>query len=42
MDFAHLADRPGPDHFTKFTDAFAGVSLIAHLRGDAVFARGQR
>jgi hypothetical protein len=41
MNFAHLPDGAGPNHFAQFADAFAGVALVAHLRGDAMFARGQ-
>ena len=39
VHFLDRADLAGPDHFAQLPDAFARVALVAHLRGDAIFAR---
>ena len=40
MNFAHFTDQAGLDPFVREARSFAGVALIAHLRGDARRMRG--
>ncbi len=42
MDFAHVADRAGPDVFDGGARIVEGMALVAHLRCNFGFFRGAR